>query len=305
MVMQAFYDERMNAGAGGPDLDVFIKARLLKDYCGVHGIPVSWCAITPVAWKDWDAIHDPSYVAKVRHGDPAVFEAACVPVSTDMIESLGWNAGSFTTACIASLECGRAFSPTAHFHHAHYAGPGVFCLLNGLVLAARSLRETNRNHQVLILDGDYHYGNGTDDILSRITADGIDHISLGRRFTRPHQRHDYRRAIELVASHIRRRRYTVVLYQAGMDVLRGDPAGGGILTRQQATERDRTIFQACHDASIPITWNMAGGYSLDSAGTLAPTLSAYCSTLLTAMNIYGDIDDGEYERHRGLWSVIA
>ena len=52
--MQIFYDERMDVGTGGGDFDVFIKVRLLKASIDRQGIPVTWCAVTPVAWSDWE-----------------------------------------------------------------------------------------------------------------------------------------------------------------------------------------------------------------------------------------------------------
>ena len=61
--------------------------------------------------------------------------------------------------------------------------------------------------------------------------------------------------IERIAMQIEAAEFDFVIYQAGMDVLLGDPAGGGLLTLAETKQRDRRVFEACARASIPIVWN--------------------------------------------------
>jgi hypothetical protein len=51
---------------------MFITARLLEEHLGVLGIPVTWCAIAPFAWRDWNAIHDSCHGNSVRQGRDAL-----------------------------------------------------------------------------------------------------------------------------------------------------------------------------------------------------------------------------------------
>lgn len=132
------------------------------------------------------------------------------------------------SASLRALETGFASSLSTGFHHAHYASPGVFCLLNGLVLAALHVIDIGVEKAILILDCDYHYGNGTDNILGYFYGKPgikIKHKSLGRKFKKRYQSKDYMREIQTIAKEVKANNYGFVIYNAGMDVLIGDPRG--------------------------------------------------------------------------------
>ena len=71
---------------------------------------------------------------------------------------------------------------------------------------------------------------------------------------------EYLLEIDRICNSIASGDFGLVIYQAGMDVLLGDPAGGGLLTLSQTRERDCRVFTACSRASTPVGWNLAGGY---------------------------------------------
>jgi acetoin utilization deacetylase AcuC-like enzyme len=50
-----------------------------------------------------------------------------------------------------------------------------------------------------------------------------------------------------------------MLYQAGADPHVDDPLGG-VLTNEQLRMRDRIVFRTAIKLSIPVAWNLAGGY---------------------------------------------
>jgi hypothetical protein len=51
----------------------------------------------------------------------------------------------------------------------------------------------------------------------------------------------------------------LVLYQAGADPHRDDPLGGSLSTAE-IRRRDEIVFEAARAASVPLAWNLAGGY---------------------------------------------
>jgi len=51
----------------------------------------------------------------------------------------------------------------------------------------------------------------------------------------------------------------VIFFQAGADAHRNDPSGG-FLTEMNIKTRDYIVFKYAQDKSIPIVWNLAGGY---------------------------------------------
>jgi len=156
---------------------------------------------------------------------------------------------------------GLACSASQGFHHASYASNFGYCTFNGLVIAARKAI-AHGVERVLIIDGDAHFGDGTESCLMvlrlgsqviNVTRDqgiGSDQANLDvsgwYRYTR-----------ELIKRH----RPGVVLYQAGADAWIGDPYGSGYLTFEALGDRDAGIFGACLDQKTPVAWNLAGGYS--------------------------------------------
>lgn len=212
--------------------------------------------------EQWRGIHDAHYFRSVADANIDAFQAASVPVSDCMVTAIGMNAASLMAATSAAIEFGCAFSPSCGFHHAHWAQPGVFCLLNALPLAARHSLSTLSVRRVLILDCDYHCGNGTNDILGRLDDDRIVHNSLGYRFNRPSHASAYLGEIDRVCKSIQKSEFGLVIYQAGMDVLLDDPSGGGVLSLDQIGARDELVFSACRRGTVPIVWNLAGGYTL-------------------------------------------
>lgn len=145
---------------------------------------------------------------------------------------------------------------------------------------------------MLILDCDYHVGNDTDDILGHFIEDPtvrIGHLSLGRKYRARYQAEEYLAEIARVSTQIRGGKYAAVLYQAGMDVLVGDPLGG-ILTYEETYRRDLQVFESCRSAAVPIAWNLAGGYQRDSDGTVMPVLRGHLNTLTGCARVFDGWD---------------
>ena len=134
---------------------------------------------------------------------------------------------------------GIACSPTSGFHHAGWEENGGFCTVNGLMITAvRLLREGLVKH-VSILDYDYHYGDGTDDIIRRLgLEDSVHHVNGD-----PYGGGD--RFLESIEDDLDELDDTdLVLYQAGADMHIDDPLGG-ILTTEQMRMRDEIVLQWC------------------------------------------------------------
>lgn len=111
--------------------------------------------------------------------------------------------------------------------------------------------------RVSILDYDYHYGDGTDDILDALQCEGILHITAGKDWTRAEQASAFLaeipRHLDAMAD------CGVVLYQAGADPHVDDPLGGSLTTTQMA-QRDWRVFSGLRERRTPVTWVLAGGY---------------------------------------------
>jgi acetoin utilization deacetylase AcuC-like enzyme len=175
-------------------------------------------------------------------------------------ESLRWTVGSFLTASrLALASAGVACSPTSGFHHAGFRSGYGYCTFNGLVVAARVLKNEGRVRQVGILDCDQHYGDGTAEIIKTLSIDWINHYS--REYFAEYPRTGAgSKFLETLPDVVRSfSGCDLLMYQAGGDQHQDDPLGG-FLTTAEMRERDRIVFAEAKALHVPVVWNLAGGY---------------------------------------------
>lgn len=163
------------------------------------------------------------------------------------------------------------FAPVSGAHHAGWDFSGGYCTFNHLMVGAMAALGHGWADRVLILDGDGHYGNGTEDL--------INHFKLDRQIEQWHIGRDaspwwHEQLINEA------RDWDLILYQAGADAHINDPYGVGSLTTNQFRQRDQIVFGAAKNANVPIVWNLAGGYNGNT------TLDLHAQTFQTACEIY-------------------
>ena len=148
-----------------------------------------------------------------------------------------------------------ACSATQGFHHSGYDFAGGYCTFNGLVIAARkAMRQYPDIGRVLIIDGDGHYGNGTDDIIRRgnlTTIINITRPDIGPDGDGgPHSSFTATDWLEWTADLITTHRPGLILFQSGGDAWSSDPYGAGYLSREALLPRRRGIHR-CRDGGNP------------------------------------------------------
>ena len=138
-------------------------------------------------------------------------------------------------------------------------------------LTAIQLLQTGSVKRLGVLDCDWHYGNGTDDIIRQFRLeDSIVHRTSGREcFERGVP--EYFQWLESSLDAIWNANVQLVLYQAGADAHVDDPLGG-LLDDEQLAHRDEIVFDYCRAKAIPIAWCLAGGYQRDELGSIEPVL---------------------------------
>ena len=199
--------------------------------------------------------------------------------SSDVNKSLPYTTGAMLTAAqIALTQKTAVAAPVSGFHHARWNEAAAYCTFNGLIVTAMALRAEHPQLRVGILDYDYHYGDGTDDIIHRLGLSWITHYTAGQKYLYPDPAEPFLNAIP---EHVARiANCDVVLYQAGADPHIDDPLGG-FLTTAELAERDRRVFQCLHDRGIPVAWNLAGGYQQPLSKVVAIHKNTYraCKTI--------------------------
>lgn len=229
-------------------------------------------------------VHSHEYVASVLSGRrPNGFS------DLDRRKALHAEA-SCSAMCAAALIAMRlpvdkavVFAPVSGFHHAGYDKAGSYCTFNGLVAAASMLKRMNLVNKVLILDGDGHYGDGTDDIKDRLQLDWLLNWHIGRADPE---------GLKLWEDHLERQLMngvSAVFYQAGADAHKDDPYMVGHLSTAEFMLRDRFVFETCRRLGVPVVWTLAGGY----AG--AQTLDLHTSTFESSVMVYAP---GQMEQRR-------
>lgn len=231
------------------------KPRPVVDRWKETSLPIVVNPVTPATMDDLSLAHDPEFVAAILLGEA---ENGFRNSDPDVASSLPYTTGAMLCAATAALRCGVACAPVGGFHHAGYATAEMFCTFNGLMVAALRLLRGNAVRRVLILDLDFHYGNGTDDIIERLQVhDQVENATFGRWHHSAAHAARYLEHLAEVTSTFPQ--FDLILYQAGADLHVDDPLGG-VLDSDQLRQRDAMVFSAASCAGVPLAWNLAGGY---------------------------------------------
>lgn len=252
--MHVVYSDAMNAPAQGASPSAAKPAAVVAAWRAAWPT-LALRAPEPVTVADFERAHTRTYIDDVF--------ALRVPngfgtFSRAVNDSLPYTSGALLTAARWALAARTAVAaPVSGFHHAHHRAGGGFCTFNGLMVAALALQAERPGLRIGILDYDYHYGDGTDDILEKKRAPGIIHVSAGEHWSRPEQADAF---LEVIPTHLTAMAdCDLVLYQAGADPHIDDPLGGFLTTTQMA-RRDWRVFHGLRERGIAVAWVLAGGY---------------------------------------------
>jgi len=242
-----------------------LKPRLVvADWKIDYKINMEICSFEPVDAQTIALAHNAEFVRKVLACE---IDNGFGTRNADVAESLPFTSGSMVAAAeYAVLHREAVCSPTSGFHHATFDTAMAYCTFNGLMVAALALKEANLVNRVGIIDCDAHYGNGTDDIIEHHHINWIEHQTFGQHFiyTEDAQQGRFEAWLEKAINQCKD--CDLILYQAGADPHIDDPLGG-ILTTEQMSWRDRTVFERL--GHKPLVWNLAGGYQLTKGLTEA------------------------------------
>jgi acetoin utilization deacetylase AcuC-like enzyme len=250
--------------------------QVVAEWSRLFGNKLNIKSFNPVTLEQIAKAHSTTYVDGIFAGTVANgFGSKDLAVA----ESLRYTSGSMLAAATASLTEGVAASPTSGFHHACFAHGGGFCTFNGLVITALDLYDEGKVDKVGIIDCDYHYGNGTDDIIDHLGLNFITHYTAGESFNSTSSASRF--LATLPNKLLKFKTCDVLLYQAGADPYVDDPLGG-FLTESQLAERDYIVFSFAKKFEIPIAFNLAGGYTPD----FQKVLDIHNNTMKQCLKVY-------------------
>ena len=245
--------------------------------------PVEIIAPEPSSFADICRVHDARFVTDVLELRRA---SGFGSISASVARSLPYTCGAFYDSSVMALREGISCSLSSGFHHAGPSASRAFCTFNGLMIAAAQLLAEQRLSRLAIIDCDYHYGDGTQAIIDAMgLADRVLHVSFGLTYKRPEQAEAYLANVARLHEVLGAFRPDLVMYQAGADTHVDDPLGG-LLTSEQMRKRDRTMFAIARELSIPITWNLAGGYQVEKDGSIPRIIELHLNTFQEALEVW-------------------
>jgi histone deacetylase 11 len=218
------------------------------------------------------ALQDPQYASQILHLDSVglfydsvleYFRAVTGGTLLATAYALKWNVPVFNLG--------------GGYHHAHPDHGEGFCLVNDIAIAIQKFRHLRRGQKFMIIDLDYHQGNGNllyfqDD--SDVFTLSI-HAASWVEVDRPHNKdilvpdncddQTYltvlENALDIVCASYNP---DAVFYIAGSDVYEKDALAGMKLTRQGVLRRNLFVFRKIRKARIPLIIVAGGGYGKDS-----------------------------------------
>lgn len=196
-----------------------------------------------------------------------------------------------------ALERGWAINLSGGYHHAKRVDGDGFCFYADIPLAIRKLREKNNSLKALVIDLDAHQGNGIEDYFKDDKNSFImdvynreiypedepmkAHIDFHFPVASGTGDNDYLSLLETNVPHaIRSSGPDIIFYNAGTDILDGDPLGKMNITDNGIVKRDEIVFKAAMDAKIPIVMVLSGGYTKRSGFVIGRSVTNLLKTVL-------------------------
>lgn len=281
--LKVVYSEDMVSSSGRIGSPSDRKPKLVAEALGHTAWPIQFVAPEPMAISDICKVHDPSFVDDVLQLRRANGFGS---ISESVARSVLYTSGACYCSALIALADGVSASLTSGFHHAGPRNSRGFCTFNGLMVTAVQLLDEERVRKVAIVDCDYHYGDGTQAIIDEQgRSEQVLHLSFGKNFRHPAQADAYLDALGALGAQLRNFGAEIVLYQAGADVHVNDPLGG-LLTTEQMRARDRAVLEMARELSVPITWNLAGGYQVEPDGSIPRVIELHLNTFEEALDVW-------------------
>ena len=296
--MHAFTSARYTAPMGNHSYPMD-KYRLVPERLLAEGIltPDVIVEPQPIALGDILRVHTPAYVHAFINGtlERKAMLRLGLPWSQELVHRAFAVIGGTLGAARAALRDGIAANLAGGTHHAFADHGEGYCVFNDLVIVLRRLRADGCISRALIIDLDVHQGNGTA-ALCQTDPDTFTFSMHGENNYPAHKEQSswdialpdgttdeqYLGLLEeSLPVLLQQARPDLILYQAGVDVLRGDRFGKLTLSMAGVGERDRFVCAYARRAGIPLVVTLGGGYARD----INRIVTAHCQTVRAAKTI--------------------
>lgn len=249
-------------------------------------------------------VHTPEYLGRLRSSSRKVAEVmelaplAVLPpgvLDSKVLAPMRTHTAGTVLAAALAIERGWAVNIGGGLHHGHAEDGSGWCPYDDIYLAIRRLREASGGvvERVMVIDLDVHQGNGVqrdklrwgDASLSIIDAynsrafpldvyakAAIDiKVELPPGTSDPEYLSRLDAALDEAAERLPGPQ--LIIYNAGTDILDGDPLGRMCISPDGVVQRDERVWQfALERARAPLLMLLSGGYTRASAGVIVDSL---------------------------------
>lgn len=228
-------------------------------------------------------------VATITEIPPLIFLPNFL-VQRRVLRPLRTQTGGTIMAGKLAVDRGWAINVGGGFHHCSSDRGGGFCAYADITLAIKFLFERVAGvSRATIIDLDAHQGNGHErdflndqrvfimDMYNRYIYPGDSYAkkAIRRKVELDWGTEDseYLQKVELHSEGtLNEVRPDIIVYNAGTDVLDGDPLGGLSISPQGIIKRDEIVFRAARRRGIPILMVTSGGYQKKTARIIADSI---------------------------------
>ncbi|MCH2159950.1 MAG: histone deacetylase [Oleiphilaceae bacterium] len=259
---------------------VMSKFERLYDYCCNAGLVASNEHQPSAARIDELTLcHASRYLNDLTHNTlaPKALRRIGLPWSEALIERTLISPNGTLYAAELAIEFGVGVHLAGGTHHAHYDFGSGYCLLNDLAFVSRTLVARGQVQRVLIFDCDVHQGDGTAAILQEDEQIFCCSVHCEKNFPFRKQESDldvglsvgmrdmeYLHIVEQTLVRLLEHfQPDIVLYDAGVDVWKGDALGNLNISLEGIRARDDLVLEHCLDRAIPVATVIGGGYDRD------------------------------------------
>ncbi|EDV24513.1 uncharacterized protein TRIADDRAFT_25844, partial [Trichoplax adhaerens] len=211
-------------------------------------------------------------------------------VQKRILKAFRYQTGGTVLAGKLALERGWAINIGGGFHHCSSDNGGGFCAYADITICLKMLfQHVDGVRKAVIIDLDAHQGNGHERdfaynsnvyILDLYNADIYPRDKDARRGIskeikiRTGEKDDrYLMLIKLnYPTILDEFKPDIVIYNAGTDILDGDPLGGLCISAQGVIKRDEIVFKETRFRNIPIVMLTSGGYQKSNAKIIADSI---------------------------------
>ena len=247
-----------------------------------------------VTEEDLKLVHSEEYLESLTPQEVAnIVNTPCVAyccpdfIKENLIVPMKYATGGTILATRLALEKKWAINLSGGYHHAKANEGGGFCVFADIPIAIRKIWEKNPKYRILIVDLDAHQGNGNEDIFyddNRVEFFDVynsNKYPKDRELIKKIKYHyplesandkEYLNILEDLDKAIQETKPNLIMYNAGTDILKGDPLGGFDVSEKGVIARDSIVFEKSLKNNIPICMLLSGGYTSDSYSVIGKSI---------------------------------